>query len=123
MVPPRQRSKNAGGLRSASDVLVESLDDGGDALADADAHGRHTIAAAALLHRGNAPSDSGEEFPAVTVPPFLNDGCRAASFSKEVSARGPSSLLWTIGAPFFWGISNGMISSLRRPSSYAFSAF
>ena len=53
MVPPRQPSKNAGVLRSASDVLVESLDDGGDALADADAHGRQTIAAAALLHLVN----------------------------------------------------------------------
>src|SRR5207244_11600801 len=53
MVPPRQTSKNAGVLRSASDLLMESLDDGGDALADADAHGRQTIAAAALLQLVN----------------------------------------------------------------------
>src|SRR6185437_11709405 len=38
-----------------------------------------------------APSLSGDEFPAVTVPVGSKAGLSAASFSSEVSARGPSS--------------------------------
>ena len=38
-----------------------------------------------------APSLSGEELPAVTVPPSTNAGVSSASFSSEVSARMPSS--------------------------------
>jgi hypothetical protein len=38
-----------------------------------------------------APSLSGEELPAVTVPPATNAGASAASFASEVSVRMPSS--------------------------------
>ncbi len=39
-----------------------------------------------------APSFSGQEFPAVTLPPPRNAGGSAASRSREVSQRGPSSV-------------------------------
>ena len=41
--------------------------------------------------RAAAPSLSGEELPAVTVPPARNTGLSAASFASDVSARMPSS--------------------------------
>ena len=47
---------------------------------------------------------SGEELPAVTEPSFLNTGRSPARISDEVSARGPSSLSCTNGAPLRWAI-------------------
>ena len=44
-----------------------------------------------IITRQAAPSFNGEELPAVTVPSFSNAGLSPASFSKLVSARGPSS--------------------------------
>ena len=38
-----------------------------------------------------APSFSGQELPAVTLPPGLNTGSRTGSFSSVDDARGPSS--------------------------------
>src|SRR6266567_1099224 len=38
-----------------------------------------------------APSLSGLELPAVTVPPLIKAGSRLASLSSDVSRRGPSS--------------------------------
>ena len=45
-----------------------------------------------IITRHAAPSLSGDELPAVTVPSFSKAGFRAANFSRLVSARGPSSL-------------------------------
>ena len=43
-----------------------------------------------------APSLSGQALPAVTVPPSRKTGLRAASPSRVVPARGPSSLVTTV---------------------------
>ena len=63
-----------------------------------------------------APSFVPGAFPAVTVPSFLNAGRSRASFSTEVSARGPSSFLNTIRSPFLCGISTGRICDSNRHS-------
>ncbi len=48
-----------------------------------------------------APSESAEEVPAVTVPPLgLNTGRNAASFSNEVSGRMTSSISHNCLKPF-----------------------
>jgi len=52
--------------------------------------------------RGRRPSLMVEELPAVTVPPGLKAGLRAASSSRVVSRRGPSS-------------DSTMVSSALRP--------
>src|SRR6204780_5571777 len=43
-----------------------------------------------------APSLSGQQFPAVTVPSGRNTGFRLATFSRVVPGRGPSSALTTV---------------------------
>ncbi len=49
-----------------------------------------------MISSAAAPSLSGQALPAVTVPPSLNTGFSAASFSIVVPGRGPSSLLTTV---------------------------
>ena len=49
-----------------------------------------------MINSAAAPSLSGQALPAVTVPPSLNTGGSAESFSIVVPARGPSSLLTTV---------------------------
>jgi len=44
-----------------------------------------------MIKSAAAPSLSGQALPAVTVPPSLNTGGSAASFSIVVPGRGPSS--------------------------------
>jgi hypothetical protein len=43
-----------------------------------------------------APSLSGQELPAVTLPPSLNAGSSCESFSSVELARGPSSFATTV---------------------------
>jgi hypothetical protein len=43
-----------------------------------------------------APSFSGHELPAVTLPPSLNAGSSSASFSSVELGRGPSSFATTV---------------------------
>ena len=74
-----------------------------------------------------APSLSGEELPAVTVPPSRKAGFSAASFSSELSARGPSSRP-TSPVSFFLSAASspsgtGSISAASAPDSQAASAF
>src|ERR1051326_8295395 len=64
-----------------------------------------------------APSEICEELPAVTVPFLRKTGFSAASFSIEVSGRGPSSFACVTFAPLFCGASIGTISSAKRPLS------
>ena len=61
-----------------------------------------------------APSFSGQALPAVTLPSGLNAGCRVASFSTVVPARGPSSLVTTVPS----GVVTGMISRSKKPRSW-----
>ena len=65
------------------------------------------------------PSLRLDELPAVTVPPALNNGRSAASFSIEVSRRGCSSVSKIVTLPLRSRSSIGMISSANRPSSIA----
>ena len=60
-----------------------------------------------------APSFSGHEFPAVTLPPGLNTGSSAASFSSVDDARGPSSA----DTPSY-----GVISRSKKPDCCAATA-
>jgi len=60
-----------------------------------------------------APSFSGQALPAVTLPPGLNAGSSAASFSSVDEARGPSSA----ATP-----SHGVISRAKKPDSCAATA-
>ena len=69
-----------------------------------------------------APSFSGLELPAVTVPPSLKTGGSFARRSSEVSRRGPSSASTTV-SPFFPGTVTGTSSSSKRPASCAATAF
>ncbi len=71
-----------------------------------------------ITRTATPPSFSPDEFPAVTVPPFLKAGFRAASFSRVV-ARGCSSRSKTTGSPFLWGTFTATISSLKNPDSMA----
>ncbi len=66
-----------------------------------------------------APSDRGEELPAVMVPSFANAGRRAPSDSAVVSGRTPSSWETTSGSPLRCGISTGAISPSKTPSDWA----
>ena len=52
-----------------------------------------------VMTRQAAPSLSVDALPAVTLPPSRNAGRSFASFSSEVSARGPSSISTVTGSP------------------------
>ena len=58
-----------------------------------------------------APSLSGQELPAVTVPPSRKAGASEESFSSDVSGRGPSSRDTTVPS----GRVTGMISRSKNP--------
>ena len=65
-----------------------------------------------------APSLSGQELPAVTLPFSRKAGCSCASTSIVVPGRGLSSLLKS--SPF--GSGTGTISRSKKPLSRAFTA-
>ena len=65
-----------------------------------------------------APSLSGQQLPAVTVPSGRNTGCKLATRSSVVPARGPSSALTTEPS----GRVAGVMSRCQKPSAIAFSA-
>ena len=65
-----------------------------------------------------APSLSGQQFPAVTVPSGRNTGLSAATFSIVVPGLGPSSALTTEPS----GRVTGVISRCQKPLAMAFSA-
>ena len=75
-----------------------------------------------------APSLSGHELPAVTLPPGLNAGLSFASVSTVVPARGPSSRVTVCAAmtspPASWvsGMSTPTISESKWPLSRAATA-
>ena len=71
-----------------------------------------------ITTRAAAPSLSGQQFPAVTVPSGRNTGCSAASFSIVVPGRGPSSAATTVPS----GSVTGVMSRCQKPSASAFSA-
>ena len=66
-----------------------------------------------------APSFSGQQLPAVTVPSGRNTGCSAATFSSVVPGRGPSSADTTVPS----GSVAGVMSRCQNPSASAFSAW
>jgi hypothetical protein len=65
-----------------------------------------------------APSFTPGAFPAVVEPSETNTGRSEASFSIEVSRRGPSSVETTV-SPFRPRTVTGAISSAKRPLSIA----
>ena len=65
-----------------------------------------------------APSLSGQQFPAVTVPSGRKTGFSAATFSIVVPGRGPSSAATTEPS----GSVTGVISRCQKPFAMAFSA-
>ena len=60
-----------------------------------------------------APSLSGQQLPAVTVPSGRNAGFSSATFSSVVPGRGPSSRLTMVPS----GSSTGVISRSKKPLS------
>ena len=66
-----------------------------------------------------APSESGEELPAVIVPSFANAGRSLAMDSALESGRTPWSVSTTSGSPLRCGTDTGAISSRKTPSSAA----
>ena len=71
------------------------------------------------IKTAHAPSFTPEEFPAVTVPSFLNAGFSFDKISIEVFGFINSSSLTIIASPFFCAIETGMISFLKRPAFFA----
>ena len=74
--------------------------------------------ASLMISTAAAPSLSGHELPAVTVPSSLNTGLSAASFSIVVPGRGPSSAATTVPS----GNVTGTISRSNVPSCCAATA-
>ena len=101
--------------------------DAADGLRDDARHGLLCRGAAALRSlvttTAAAPSLVPGALPAVTVPSFLNAARSLARASSEVSSRGDSSLLMTMGAPFFCGISMGTICASKKQDFMARTAF
>ncbi len=65
-----------------------------------------------------APSFSGHEFPAVTLPLGRNAGLSELSFSSVVSGRGPSSAETSVPS----GVVTGVISRSKNPFFWASTA-
>jgi hypothetical protein len=65
---------------------------------------------------------SGDELPAVTVPPCLNTGFSLASASRELSARTDSSRVNSSTSHFFTGTGTGAISAANSPAAHAAAA-
>src|SRR5687768_5050931 len=65
--------------------------------------------------RAEAPSDRGEEFPAVMVPSVTNAARSPARDSMEASGRTPSSVETTSGSPLRCLTLIGAISSSKTP--------
>src|SRR5690625_7368346 len=68
--------------------------------------------------RAAAPSDSGQQLPAVTVPSGRNTGSRVETFSRVVPARGESSALTTVPSARVTGV----MSRSKKPEAMAASA-
>ena len=66
----------------------------------------------------DAPSLSGQQLPAVTVPFSRNTGLRPCTASRVTPARGPSSRVTTVPSASV----TGRISRSKKPSAMAFSA-
>ena len=71
-----------------------------------------------MISAAAAPSLSGHELPAVTVPSSLKAGFSDPSFSSVESARGPSSLLTTVPSASV----TGTISRSKTPLACAATA-
>jgi len=71
-----------------------------------------------MMTTAAAPSFSGQQFPAVTVPFSRKAGFNPATFSSVVPGRGPSSAETT--SPD--GSRTGVISRCQNPLARAFSA-
>ena len=71
-----------------------------------------------MITTAAAPSLSGQQLPAVTVPSGRNTGCSVATFSSVTPGRGPSSLEITVPS----GSVIGVMSLAQKPSAMAFSA-
>ena len=71
-----------------------------------------------MITTAAAPSLSGQQLPAVTVPSGRNTGCSVATFSSVVPARGPSSAVTTVPS----GRVSGVMSRCQKPLASAFSA-
>ena len=69
-----------------------------------------------------APSLTPDALPAVTLPSGRTTPFSRANASSEVS-RGCSSLVTTIGSPFFGAIVTGVISASKKPERCAATAF
>ena len=65
-----------------------------------------------------APSFSGQQLPAVTVPSGRNTGLSCDTASMVVPARGPSSIDTSVPS----GVVTGTISRSKNPFAMAFSA-
>ena len=71
-----------------------------------------------MITTAAAPSLSGQQLPAVTVPCSRNTGFSPETPSRVTPGRGPSSRLTTVPS----GVVTGMISRSKKPSAMAFSA-
>ena len=71
-----------------------------------------------MITTAAAPSLSGQQLPAVTVPSGRKTGFRAATASRVVPGRGPSSVLTTVPS----GRVTGAISAAKKPAAMASSA-
>ena len=76
---------------------------------------RRSAAARDITTTAQAPSEIGDELPAVIVPSAVNAGFSLASTSAVVSPRIPSSSRISIGSPRRCGTCTGTISSSNRP--------
>jgi len=83
---------------------------------------RRFASPASIRTSAEAPSLSGEAFPAVTVPSAWKTGFRRPSDSRVESARGPSSELTVIASPFRCGIATGTSSASNFPARWAATA-
>lgn len=72
-----------------------------------------------MMTSAHAPSEMGEELPAVTVPSARKAGRRPAREPAVVPGRTDSSLSTMTDPPRGSGTDTGMISSARRPDSWA----
>ncbi len=71
-----------------------------------------------MMTSAAAPSFSGQQLPAVTVPSGRKTGLRPETASRVTPARGPSSALTTVPS----GVVTGVISRAQKPDLMAASA-
>ena len=71
-----------------------------------------------MITSAAAPSFSGHELPAVTLPSGLKAGWSSCSFSNVDEGRGPSSAETTVPSSFVYGVS----SRAKKPDACAATA-